>query len=147
VRGVIGWEHFGQVGAAATNISRRDTARRIFLVELPIRPLSFSFYSRRPIVPAACDRRRDRVPLQPWSDFLRARGPVTGATCKNRALTPVLKGLSDLHRHEEIALAALHEKRDSAFLLVGCRAQLLGALHRRAVDRDDHVARPDAGAR
>jgi hypothetical protein len=36
VRGVIGFEHFGQVGAAATNISRRLTARRIFLVELPM---------------------------------------------------------------------------------------------------------------
>jgi hypothetical protein len=36
LRGVIGLEHFGQVGAAAANISGYDSARRIFLVELPI---------------------------------------------------------------------------------------------------------------
>jgi hypothetical protein len=36
LRGVIGFEHLGQVGAAAANISGCDSASRIFLMELPM---------------------------------------------------------------------------------------------------------------
>jgi len=43
-RGVIAREHFGQVGAAAANISGRDNAMRILLVELPMHQLFFSCF-------------------------------------------------------------------------------------------------------
>jgi hypothetical protein len=45
VLGVIGFEHFGHVGAAAMNISMRDTRRRIFLVELPMLLLHFRLFT------------------------------------------------------------------------------------------------------
>lgn len=40
MRGVIGFSHFGQVGAAEANISGCDSARRILFVELPITDLT-----------------------------------------------------------------------------------------------------------
>jgi hypothetical protein len=45
-RGVMAFEHFGQIGAAAANISGRDNARRILLVELPM-PLFFVRFMSR----------------------------------------------------------------------------------------------------
>jgi hypothetical protein len=42
----MAFEHFGQIGAAAANISGRDNARRILLVELPM-PLFFVRFMSR----------------------------------------------------------------------------------------------------
>jgi hypothetical protein len=45
LRGVIGFAHLGHTGAAAANISGKDKAWRIFLVELPIPTINRSFVS------------------------------------------------------------------------------------------------------
>jgi hypothetical protein len=54
--------HFGQIGAAAANISGRDKARRILLVELPIHQLFFVVLCLT-ILPAGHPARGDKVPL------------------------------------------------------------------------------------
>jgi hypothetical protein len=61
--GIIGFVHLGHAGAAAANISGYDRICRIFLVELPIPTIS-SLFCRRTILPAACRRRGDKVPVR-----------------------------------------------------------------------------------
>src|SRR6185436_14279702 len=54
--------------------------------------------------------------------------------------------LAEIHRHEELLVLALDEERRGLPGLRHVRAQVLGRLERVAVDRQQHVARLDAGA-
>src|SRR5205085_5814371 len=54
---------------------------------------------------------------------------------------------ADLHRHEDLLAVALDEQRDALRLAGDDAPDLLDRLHRLAVDRQEHVARLDAGTR
>jgi hypothetical protein len=53
--------------------------------------------------------------------------------------------LREIHRHEQAGVATLNEQCHLFVVRRYDLAQLLDALHRRAVDRDHHVTRLDAG--
>src|SRR6185312_4822037 len=118
-------------------------------------PTAGASMGRVPSLQAACSTRTaatagwSAFPATSWSRS-RLRGALdrpnkTRQGDSRRTLPGIAQCRSaELHRHEDPLIAVLHEKRDRVLLIVHDVAQLLHAIERRAVGREDDVAGLDA---